>query len=260
MRERQPEKPILVSNIQRMCFHDGPGIRTTIFLKGCTIHCPWCSNPENISFVPEEFISDGAKGVYGKYYSSEELIREVLKDKVFWGDKGGITFSGGEALAHSENLEPVMRGLKEIGIHIAVESALFVSERMLDVALKYIDLFIVDVKIMSDKLCRDILGGDLDLYKRNVKRIYESGKEMLFRIPCNVEYTLSEQNVERIKDFLSEYRGIPVQIFAIHDLAEKKYQTLNREMWKHEDISDDMLNDFRSKLENVGIMAEIIRI
>ena len=96
---------ILITNIQRMCFHDGPGIRTTVFLKGCNLHCPWCANPENISALPQAYERDGRKGLYGKEFSEEELLKEVLKDRRFYEDGGGVTFSGGEPLLQIKALK-----------------------------------------------------------------------------------------------------------------------------------------------------------
>ena len=77
------EKNILLTNIQRFSLHDGPGIRTTVFLKGCSLRCPWCSNPENLKPHPEKYMKDGIDGIYGKYYSASELVKECLKDKNF---------------------------------------------------------------------------------------------------------------------------------------------------------------------------------
>ena len=84
----------LITNIQRMCMNDGPGIRTTVFLKGCNLHCPWCANPENIRFISEEYEKNGIKGVYGKSYSLDEVYQNILKDIGFWEKEGGDLFRG----------------------------------------------------------------------------------------------------------------------------------------------------------------------
>ena len=87
---------ILVGNIQRFSLHDGPGIRTTVFMLGCSIHCPWCANPENLQKRQRQY--PDPEDIYGKFYSVDELVKEVLKDRVYFSDGGGVTFSGGEAL------------------------------------------------------------------------------------------------------------------------------------------------------------------
>ena len=251
---------IIITNIQRMCFHDGPGIRTTVFLKGCTLRCPWCSNPENLSPLPEDYEKDGIHGVYGREYTADELVKMVLKDRDFWGTEGGVTFSGGEALMQTEALEDVFRELKNRGVHLAVETALFVPEGLLEKAMSYIDDFIVDVKILESSLCREVLGGNLELYLRNVSRLYESGRLKLFRVPCCREYTFSERNRELLMSFFQKYTGIPVQIFAIHSLGEKKYQSLGRAMWKAEELGWEALETYCRELQQAGILAEVIRI
>lgn len=254
------QNQLIITNIQRMCFHDGPGIRTTVFTKGCTLHCPWCSNPENLNSAPESYEKDGVRGVYGKEYTVAELMKAVLKDQDFWGPDGGVTFSGGEALMQAEALEDVFRELKSQGIHLAVETALFVPEQYLEKAMAYIDYFIVDVKILEPALCREALGGNLELYLRNVKRLYDSGRLKLFRVPCCQEYTLSECNRELLAGFFREYMDVPVQIFAVHGLGEKKYQSLGRTMWKAEELEHEVLEAFCQELRQRGIAAEVIRI
>ena len=251
---------ILVTNIQRMCFHDGPGIRTVVFLKGCTIHCPWCSNPENLSYNIEKYEKDGNTSYYGRYYTEPELHDELLKDRLSWINDGGITFSGGEPLSHIPTIKNLLKSLKTEGIDLAVETSLFVDENMIDVSLCFFDHFIVDIKILDEQICNRVLGGDCSLYKRNVKRVVDSGKDLVFRIPCNNEYTLTDKNSRSIIEFLKQYRDIPVQIFAIHDLGAEKYRSLGIEMWRHEKVKEKSLLDFKDELTMNGISTEIIKL
>lgn len=251
---------LMITKIQRMCFHDGPGIRTTVFTKGCTLHCPWCSNPENLSIDPESYNKDGILGVYGREYTAEELLRTLLKDQDFWGADGGVTFSGGEALLQAESLLSILKELKERRIHTAVETALFVSEESLRKVLPYIDDWIVDVKILNPSICREVLGGRLECYMRNVNLLYGSGRLKLFRMPCCQEYTFTEENRRLAKEFFRKYPDIPVQIFAIHSLGEKKYQSLDRPMWRAAELKKESLEDYCRELKQDGIVAEVIRI
>ena len=247
-----------VSNIQRMCFHDGPGIRTTIFLKGCSLHCPWCSNPENIDF--------GLENGFGRDYTSEELFREVLKDKVFWeedshtGECGGVTFSGGEPLLQADALFDLLMALKSEGVNIAVETALFVPLESIRRIIEFIDYFIVDVKILMDDTCRTVLGGDIERYLENVEWLHRKKKISVFRIPCCMEYTIESANRKKSIDFLNRYHDIPVQIFKLHDLAESKYRMLGCEMWKPDPVPDGVMEEFLAEINRDGDRAEIIRI
>ena len=187
------ENHVLVTNIQRFSLHDGPGIRTTVFLKGCSLHCPWCSNPENLHPYPEEYVKDGGKGIYGKYLSCDEIYREIIKDRIFYKQpdesielgthRGGVTFSGGEPLLQFDVLEPLLQRLKNENIHICVETSLFVPEDKLLIALRYVDMFYVDVKILDEATCFEILGGSLNQYKKNSEILFLSGKTVVFRVP-----------------------------------------------------------------------------
>lgn len=136
---------ILYTNIQRFSLHDGPGIRTTVFLKGCSIRCPWCSNPENLSNQIQRYIKDGQEAFYGSFMEPDELYAEILKDKNFYIGEiddysisnceemnrlpGGVTFSGGECLLQIEQLIPLLKRLRDEHIHITVESSLFVPQK-----------------------------------------------------------------------------------------------------------------------------------
>ncbi len=251
---------LVITNIQRMCFHDGPGIRTTVFVKGCSLHCPWCSNPENINSSEEPYEKDGNKGIYGRRYSASELTEILLKDKDFWIPEGGVTFSGGEALLQAEALNGVLKRLKEQQVHIAAETALFVPSERIRLVLPWIDYFIVDVKIMEESCCWKTLGGRLELYRQNVEFLYKSGKLKVFRIPCCPEYTFTETNKELVLEFLKQFPEVPVQIFAIHSLGEKKYESLKRPMWRTKGMDKESMRGYCSLLKEYGIEAEVIQI
>ena len=248
---------LIITNIQRMCFHDGPGIRTTVFLKGCSLHCPWCSNPENINLSEEPYEKNGNRGIYGKRYSASELTDIVLKDKDFW-IPGGVTFSGGEALLQADKLSDVLRKLKERQIHVAVETALFVPTERICLVLPYIDYFIVDVKIMEESACQEILGGKLELYKQNVDFLYKNGKINIFRVPCCPEYTFTENNKKQILEFLKQYPDVQVQLFTVHSLGEKKYESLKRPMWKSKGTDRESMSVYCAQLKENGIKAEVL--
>lgn len=251
---------MIVTNIQRMCFHDGPGIRTTVFFKGCSISCPWCSNPENLSFLKEEYIDEKKRGVYGTEYTSNGLINELMKDRAFWGKQGGVTFSGGEALMQVDELKNVLIPLNEQGINTAVETSLFVPRCNLECVLPYIDYVIADVKILIPSVCKDILGGNIELYKDNLEYVHSCGKLKLLRVPCNNEFTMMKDNRNEIAKLLSRYSDVPVEIFKIHNLGEKKYKTLGKEAVKWSEVNNKTMEEFIIELKEKGISAKEIKI
>lgn len=134
----------VIADIQRASFHDGTGIRTTVFFKGCPLSCVWCHNPECISFekqiltYPEKCIGcgkceegcvSGAKAECGRDYTSEELLKEIVQDKSYYGENGGVTFSGGEPMAQKDFLNDIIDKCKEEDINCAIETSLIIFDK-----------------------------------------------------------------------------------------------------------------------------------
>lgn len=263
---------VIVTNIQRFSLHDGPGIRTTVFQKGCSLRCPWCSNPENLATEPQKYIKDGVSGIYGKYYSCDELYDEVIKDKAFYGDyksedkfnlkdaPGGVTFSGGEALLQADKLEPLLKRLKTDGIHMAVETCLFVPERLLDIAIQYIDLFYVDIKILDSLRCKNQLGGNIEQYYRNIDTLFELKVPVVFRIPVIGGWTDDQENRERVLKLLAEYHPLKVELIKEHNLGISKYQSLGMDVPDYRGVSDELMLEYADRIARMGIDVEICKI
>ena len=243
---------MIITNIQRFSLHDGPGIRTTVFLKGCSIRCPWCSNPENMNHQIEIYVKDGKEGFYGKEYSVDEVLKEVLKDKIFYEDNGGVTFSGGEALLYAKELLPLMQQFKQNNISIAVESSLFVPSRYLDMVIPFVEYFYVDLKVMDKERCTELLNGNLDLFKSNLAILAKS-KKFNVRIPVICGYTDDEDNIRSIIDVIREYRASikKVELIKGHNLGDNKYVSLGKEVPKKAEVSDLFLEEYRNKITEV---------
>lgn len=254
---------LIVTNIQRMCMKDGPGIRTTVFFKGCNLKCPWCCNPENVSSDFQEYeMPDGTMGVYGKKYTNNELLQEILLDEAFFSaTNGGVTFSGGEALLQLYKAKNVLNELKARGIHIAVETALMVPEKLLTDIVEYIDYFIVDIKILDDIVCKEILSGNIACYKKNLQILHDKECDILFRLPCCREYTINRQNLDRVCEVMNLFSNSQLEIFALHDLAKRKYDSLGMNMQANQIIEDSGMRDIQKYLsEQIGDRVSICRI
>lgn len=252
---------VRVTNIQRFCLNDGPGIRTTVFLKGCNLKCPWCANPENIKYEKQEYIKNGKKGLFGIDMEVEELFNEIQKDKEYYlKSGGGVTFSGGEPLLQSKNLGPLLRKLKENKINIIFESAMMVPCELLDLVIPYVDEFIVDIKILDDELALNKIGGNVKFYYQNIEQLFKQNKKVTFRIPLVKKYTLEDANVEKILKFLKKYKSSKVEIFKIHNLAESKYSSLGMTISKFDEISEEEVENAYKKIKSEGIDVEVIKI
>lgn len=247
------QQKVLVSNIQRMCMNDGPGIRTTVFFKGCNLRCPWCANPENISSLPQTYVQrDGYVGVYGKEYSSEELYSQLIKDKQYWSNSGGVTFSGGEPFLQLKLIGDLLEKMRQEKVHLAVETALQIPIEDVAPVLDYINLFIVDVKILDVFLAEKVIGGNVANYIENLKYLSKCNKDVLFRFPCCTEYTVTKGNIDMVLDLLKNYSEWPVEIFGVHSLGREKYESLGMSFHEFEQMSLGELEFLWNKLSQYG--------
>ena len=271
------ENKILITNIQRFSLHDGPGIRTTVFLKGCGLRCPWCSNPENQLAKLQEYEKDGLEGIYGKWYEPDELVKECLKDKAYYEGKlnndqwiihsaeeleslpGGVTFSGGEALLQMSALTPACEKLHESGTHIAVETSLFIPSADLSLAMDHIDLFYVDVKILNAERAREIEHGDLQLYLENFTKLMESEKPVVVRIPVIGNRTNDKENRNAVKKLLKQFTPLKIELIKEHNLGESKYHSLGMTM-SYFGVEESLMDIYKNELSDLGIPVEICKV
>ncbi|MBR4556102.1 MAG: radical SAM protein [Clostridiales bacterium] len=248
---------ILISNIQRFSLHDGPGIRTTVFLKGCSIRCPWCSNPECIVSS-----SEGATE-----YTANELINVCLRDSAFYissadDETGGVTFSGGECILQAAALQPVMQGLHEHGIHITVETSLYVPQESLKQVINLIDLFYVDIKILDPEKCRSVQQADIMVFLDNLEYLFsQSSSKIIIRIPVIGSYTDNLENMEAVRDLIAKYKDkiTGIELLKEHNLAASKYEKLNLPFDYH-GTDEKTLEKYRSVLEPLGLPVKICRV
>lgn len=266
------EDCVLITNIQRFSLHDGPGIRTTVFCKGCSLHCPWCANPENIKTAPESYSKDGHSGVYGQWISYDELERELLKDRMFYeqvpavsgayqGMPGGITFSGGEPLLQLDALRPLLQKLHEAQIHLCVETCLFVPSDCLQSALNFFDLFYVDLKILEKERCSHILGGDLEQYFSNLRLLCQARKPFVFRVPVIGGFTDGGENRQAVAECLERFRPIKVELIKEHNLGSNKYLSLGRKPLVLDTVTDEEMQRYQQEIiQRTGLETEICKI
>ena len=248
---------VIVSNIQRFSLHDGPGIRTTIFFKGCSLKCPWCSNPENISFDIEEYIENDEKKYFGYEITLEELEKEILKDKKFYENGGGVTLSGGECLLQFMKIEPLLKRLKEQKIDICIESALNVPSEFVDIALKYVNHYYIDVKIL-DSNNEKLINSNTKLYLNNVEKILKNNSDVIFRMPVVKDYTYTNDNINELLEFIKKYKIKKIELFKIHNLGEYKYKLLNKKLTRFDEVTDNEINDLKNKIEKLNVDVKII--
>lgn len=246
-------KKAIVFNIQKYSIHDGGGIRTIIFFKGCPLRCPWCSNPESQSPEPEmmrkeslcincssdscftcrataEDCPTGALETVGREMTVEELLREVKKDMVFYDSTGGgVTLSGGEPLSQGTFAVELLRRLQLLGIDTAIETTGFGNWETLDKMSDYLNRVLFDLKIMDRKKAKDILKADIDIIKNNFSNLVNKGVPVIPRIPLIPGFTTDEENIDTIIDFITSHKLKEVHILPFHQYGSSKYKALGRD-------------------------------
>ena len=238
--------------------NDGPGIRTTVFLKGCPLSCVWCHNPESQRFEPEilfykdkctgcgrcvgitaadrDFVCfNGAKEICGKTVSANEVTAEVLKDKPFYENSGGgVTLSGGEPLAQYDFSLELLKKAKENGVHTAVETCGYAEKsKILEIAM-YVDLFLFDCKETDPKLHKKYTGVDNKIILDNLKALSDAGSKIILRCPIIPGFNDRAEHFKGISETADKFSGIEhIEIEPFHPLGEGKYSALSR---KYADI------------------------
>lgn len=226
------EKKPCIFNIQRFSIHDGPGIRTTVFLKGCPLHCPWCANPESQIFVPEQ-MWDNVKNdniITGEYKSVEEIIEIILKDKDYYLESGGgVTLSGGEVLAQPESALAIIRACKKEGLHVACETSGFAKEAIFYDIVSQLDLLIIDMKHYNSKKHLETIGCALEPILTNMRQAIQLGVDMIVRIPVIPSFNDSVDDMKAFATLLHELQVRRVELLPFHQFGKNKYQFLDRD-------------------------------
>jgi len=299
----------IIFNIQRYTIHDGPGIRTEIFLKGCPLKCKWCSNPEGMNPYPQialrplkcigidlcgqclekcHLIGKGsikteekkvisidrrvcdnclacadvcpsdALSIYGKHMSVSEVMEIVLADRDFYGQTGGVTFSGGEAYMQHRFLLKCLAECKGQGIHICVESALMTPLDRIIETLPFIDLMICDIKVMDADKHKKYTGQDNLQILHNMTALAQYGIPMVIRIPVIPYHNCDTKNIIETARFIRTnlHDGVhQVQLLRFRRLGVEKYDALGM-AYGMADVLDPKRAEAEARIKE---LAEIMR-
>lgn len=242
-----------VFDIQRFSVHDGPGIRTTVFMKGCPLRCRWCHNPEGLRAVTEvQFFEEscigcrrclgqrrpkdaencptGALKVAGEHYDARRLLEAVLADREFYGEDGGVTFSGGECLLQAEFVTEMLRLIKAEGISTAIDTCGYVAWDAIESTLGLCDTYLYDIKCADPVLHKMYTGKSNDLILENLQRLSLAGAEIWIRVPVIPGVNDNESEMQQIARIVSNTAGVrKVTLIPYHTLGKSKYKTLGME-------------------------------
>ncbi len=246
----------IIFDIKRYAIHDGPGIRTTIFLKGCPLSCRWCHNPESRSSQLEKVIlSNNIKEAIGRKITVSELFNTIKKDIIFYDESGGgVTFSGGEPLMQSDFLYSILKLCKEEGIHTTVDTSGYADWALIEKIVPLSDLFLYDIKLLDEKEHIKYTGVGNALIINNLLKLIDLNKKIILRMPIIPAITNTEKNLSQFKDFIKSLPvRLPVEFLNFNIFATEKYHRFHLPLTiKYTDpISDDRLNALMTEFNNI---------
>ena len=291
-----------IFNIQKFSTHDGDGVRTTIFFKGCPLRCMWCHNPESQHYYKElifhhhkctacgrcvakckqgaNSIVDGkivfdrskctacgvctdwciteARELAGKEYTVDALVKEAMKDKIFYEQSGGGVTLSGEVMAsqHMDYVEEVCRKLHENGVSVFIDTSGYTDYENLKRILPYVDVFLYDIKVMDPEGHKKYIGVDNSLILENLKKLSDEGAGLYIRLPIIQQVNATDEHIESVIHFLKEnnIHARQVNLLPYHDIGKGKYASLDMEY--HDDEMSvpvsELMEHFKSMFEEQG--------
>ncbi len=220
-----------IFDIQRYSIHDGPGIRSIVFLKGCFLRCRWCCNPESQSYEKETATVDGKKIVYGRDVTVGEVMDEVMKDYPYYlRSGGGITLSGGECLGQPDFSAALLEAAHGEGITTAIESTAFAPFETIEKLLPHLDYYLMDIKHINSKKHEEFTGRPNELILQNARRLAALlGPRLIIRVPVVPTFNATEEEVLEIARFADSLPGVKrIHLLPYHRLGADKYVRLGR--------------------------------
>ena len=270
-----------IFDIQHFSTGDGPGIRTTVFFKGCPLHCLWCHNPESQSVDTQVFYTPskcmgcrscekvcppgkdirhsiecaqvcptGCLEVVGKDMTAQEVLDEVLKDKTFYDNSGGgVTLSGGEPLYQPDFAFDILAKAKQEGVHTAIETS--GCGKMSDYIklITVTDLFLWDIKVMDEKRYQQLVGGTLQRVLDNLRTLHRLGASLRLRIMYIPGLQDQPEILSATQALLKELPGVPYDVIPYHPYGNSKREKLDMEQIVFPVPNDDQVAEFYRKLQ-----------
>ena len=250
-----------IFDIQRYSIHDGGGIRTIVFLKGCPLRCKWCCNPEGQHYNVEKMTLGGKEKIVGQDVTVGEIIDIVERDRIYYRRSGGgITLSGGESLTQPDFAVALLKTAKERGINTAMESTGFADFSVISRYLPYLDLYLMDIKHMNSAKHKEFTSQPNELILENAKKITDAGTRLIVRTPVIPTFNATKEEIGEIAKFASSLKGVTqMHILPYHRIGTDKYKGLNRDysLTGIEPPSKELMNELLEVVNSYGLKGQI---
>lgn len=252
----------IVFNIKRFAIHDGPGIRTSIFLKGCPLSCWWCHNPESCKAGIQDLIFEfkGSK-VLGWETTPQQLLEEVEKDRVFFDESnGGVTFTGGEPLMQADFVIEVAELFKRNELHLALDTTGYAKQEKFEKVADQMDLILFDLKHMNDAKHFEYTGVGNQLIMKNLEYLIANKREIHIRFPMMPGLNDDQHNLDEMLEYLNSKNHFKrIHLLPYHKIAAGKYEKLGmvNKMNGVEEPSEQRVQEVKKYLETGGFEVMI---
>ena len=245
-----------IFNIQKFSINDGPGIRTTVFFKGCPLQCKWCANPESQNRYASIADAMEDETYSGREYTTQEVLREVLKDKPFYEESGGgMTMSGGEVLQQMDFAMELADAARAEGIHVAVETTGYANPTRFAQFMEHIDLFLFDFKHIDREAHYNGTGVYNDVILKNLQQLIDAGKPVIARIPVIPRFNTGIATAKAMASYLRQAGIKEVHLLPFHQFGQNKYAQLGvtYEMEQVKQLHPEVLGKYRQAFLDEGL-------
>ena len=250
-----------IFDIQRFSTHDGPGIRTIVFLKGCALRCRWCCNPESQSYEIETMMQNGKPKIMGRDVTVGEVLQEVLQDRPYYNRSGGgVTLSGGESLLQPDFAIALLKACKENGINTAIETTGFANAEVIEKFLPYLDTVLMDIKHINPQKHKEFTTQSNERILENAKLIASKANRLIIRVPVIPTFNDTIAEIAEIAAFASSLPHVSeIHLLPYHNMGRDKYTGLNREyaMGDIKSPTNELMEVLKQTAQQFGLNVQI---